>query len=408
MTADPSSLVFGLVCSSGLAVVPGSAGAWQKLLIATLVFLLVVAGVWRGRKLLIGLLNRRAVAGTKRIKSQRLRRVGVLQIMQLARMAVRIASVGIVVLALLVWLTFLPGVFPETTEWAGRLEHLILDELRVVAGGLLAALPGIGVVVVIFFVTRVMQEFLSHYFQSIESGEVESEVFDATTAETTRRLANVGLWVCAGIVAFPYVPGSDSPIFRGVSILAGLMVSLGSTNLVGQMINGLVLIYTRTLRPGDCVQIGEVEGTIEKISLFACSLRTPNEELVVLPNTKVAEGVKNFSRAREGSAVRFVTTVTIGYDAPWQQVHELLLAAARSTPEVRRDPEPFVRQAALEDFYVRYELVFAPADPSRRRLVLSHLHGEIQQRFHSAGLQIMSPHYESDPDAPKIPPARTG
>lgn len=386
------------------AIAPSLSSPLGRLALATLGFVLVVGVVWWGRKLVLSRLNRYAVAGTKRITSLRLRLLGLQQFMQLARMAVRLLSVGLVLVSLLIWLTFLPAVFPDTEVWAGRLEHAILDELQLFASAALSALPGVGVIIILFFVTRVVHEFLNHYFRSIESGEVASEIFDAVTAETTRRLVGVALWLGAVIIAYPYIPGSDSPVFKGVSILAGLMVSLGGNNLVGQMINGLVLIYTRTLRPGDCVVIGDVEGTVERLGLFSCALRTPNEELVTLPNSTVAAGVRNFSQAPAGSAVRFVTTVTIGYDTPWQKVHELLLAAASATPEIRREPAPLVRQAALDDFYVRYELVFAPADPSRRRLVLSRLHEAIQNQFHGAGLQIMSPHYEADPAAPKLPP----
>ncbi len=350
-------------------------------------------------------LNDAFFAGTKRITSRRLRQFGLQRIMHLARMAVRLLSVGLVLISFLLWLTFLPSVLPETESWAGKLEHAIVAELGIIGSLLLGALPGIGVIVILFFLTRVVHEFLNHYFQSIEQGEVESELFDAVTAATTRRLAGFALWTAAAIIAYPYFPGSSSPIFQGVSVLAGLMVSLGGSSLVGQLISGLTLIYTRTLRPGDFVAIGDVEGTVEHVGLLACRIRTPTEELVTLPNSSAATGVRSFSRATPGTAVQFVTTVTIGYDTPWQKVHALLLEAARGTPEIRREPEPLVRQAALEDFYVRYELVFAPADPSRRRLVLSHLHENIQDRFHAAGVQIMSPNYESDPAQAKSPPS---
>jgi small-conductance mechanosensitive channel len=183
------------------------------------------------------------------------------------------------------------------------------------------------------------------------------------------------------------------------------MVSLGSTNLIGQLVNGLMIIYSHAVRPGDFIQVTEVEGTIERLGLFSCSIRTGQGELVVVPNSTLAAGLKNFSRSLPGSAIQFVTAVTIGYDVSWRQVRELLLAAAADVPGVRRDPAPLVRQAALEDSYVRYELLFAPADPARRRALLSEVHAAILDRFHAAGVQIMSPNYESDPVQVKIPPA---
>jgi small-conductance mechanosensitive channel len=126
--------------------------------------------------------------------------------------------------------------------------------------------------------------------------------------------------------------------------------------------------------------------------------------LIVVPNSTLAAGLKNYSRSKPGVTAQFVTAVTIGYDVPWRQVRELLLAAAADVPAVRQEPAPIVRQAALEDFYVRYELVFAPVDPATRRVLLSEVHMAIQDRFHAAGVQIMSPHYRSDPATAKIPP----
>jgi small-conductance mechanosensitive channel len=268
------------------------------------------------------------------------------------------------------------------------------------------ALPELAIVVIVFFFTRIIHQVLNHFFQSIALGEVRSTVFDPVTAETTRRLGSVGLWICAIIIAFPYLPGSESAAFRGVTVLTGLMLSIGSANLVTQFTSGLVLIYGRALRPGDYVETGQTEGTIEHIGLLACTLRTYRDEVVFLPNATVANGVKNFSMRRGG--VRYIATVTIGYDAPWRKVHELLLAAAAATPGIRPAPGPTVLQTALDDFYIRYELQFTPEEPGQRIPLLSRLHEAIQDRFREAGVQIMSPHYRSDPATPKIPAREVG
>jgi small-conductance mechanosensitive channel len=279
-------------------------------------------------------------------------------------------------------------------------------EVQKLAFAAIGTLPGVGVVVLIYFGTRVLHEMLNHYFRAIIDGESQSTLFDNVTAETTRRLANLGVWVVALIIAFPYIPGSHTAAFRGITVLAGLMLSFGSANLVGQFASGLALIYGRNLRPGEYIDAGGSEGVVESIGLFACSLRTPRNEVVVLPHTVVAAGLKNYSRGASG--VRLAAVVTIGYDAPWRQVRDLLLAAAAGTEGVQIDPAPTVRQAGLEDFYVTYELLFTPADPRDRQPLLGRLHAEIQDRFQEAGVQIMSPHYYSDPAAPKIPPSRVG
>lgn len=373
--------------------------------VATLLFVTLVVLIWRARQRLLTWIDRRSVEWTKRITSWRLRVLGVKQIRNLARIFVRMVSAALLLGGGVVWLAFVLELFTATREWGDRLISAMVGQFSGIAWAALAALPGIGVVLVIFFFTRLIHEFFNHYFRSIEEGEVKSELFDEVTAEITRRLAGVGLWLAALIVAYPYIPGSDSAAFKGVSLLAGLMVSLGSTNLIGQMVNGLMIIYSHAVRPGDLIETGDVEGSIEKLGLFSCSIRTAQGVLIVVPNSTLAAGLKNYSRSQPGAAAQFVTAVTIGYDVPWRQVRELLLAAAADVPEVRKEPAPLVRQAALEDFYVRYELVFAPADPAKRRALLSEVHAAILDRFHAAGVQIMSPNYESDPAEPKIPPA---
>jgi small-conductance mechanosensitive channel len=372
--------------------------------VGTMVFLVVVALIWRARQRLLTWIDRRSVEWTKRITSWRLRVLGVKQIRNLARIFVRMVSAALLLGGGIVWLAFVLELFAATRAWGDQLIAMMLGQVAGISLAALSALPGLGVVLVIVFFTRLIHEFFNHYFRSIEDGEVKSELFDEVTAEITRRLAGVGLWLAALIVAYPYIPGSDSAAFKGVSLLAGVMVSLGSTNLIGQMVNGLMIIYSHAVRPGDFIETGEVEGVIDKLGLFSCSIRTAQGVLIVVPNSTLAAGLKNYSRAPAGVTAQFVTAVTIGYDVPWRQVRELLLAAAADVPDVRKEPAPIVRQAALEDFYVRYELVFAPVDPATRRAVLSDVHAAILERFHAAGVQIMSPHYRSDPATVKIPP----
>ena len=381
---------------SSVAVVAGS-------------IVLVLAGftgwillVWWIRKLILDRLTAVAFEKTRAITSRSLRRVSFRQLLQLSELGVRVASLGLILLGTFVAVVLVLAAIPSTRSWADQLENLILTELMVLGEGTLSALPGLMVIAVVFFLTRIVHEILKHFFRSVSAGEIQSSVFDPVTAETTRRLAGVGLWVCAAIIAFPYLPGNESAAFRGVSVLAGLMFSIGSASLVTQFASGLALIYGRVVRPGDYVEIGQTEGVIEHIGLLACSIRTPRDEVVALPNVTVAGGVKNYSRGQTG--VRFAATVSIGYDTPWRKVRELLLAAAAATPGIRAEPAPTVRQAALDDFYVSYELLVTPEEPQHRTALLGRLHESIQDRFAEAGVQIMSPHYEGDPAGPKLPP----
>lgn len=378
------------------------------LLLPTVLYAGYFAVVWWGRRRVLSGINRAMANQVKKLASGRLRRVSLQQLLPLSRLLVRLACAVLLLGGALAWLTAVLDVLPTTHDWAVHFETTLVLKLESVGRSVLLALPGLGVVVVLFFVVRVVHEILNHYFRLIEDGELESDVFDTVTAQTTRRIAGVGLWAAAVIIAYPHIPGSGTTAFKGVTILAGLMLSLGSTNLVGQLINGLVLIYSRAVRPGDVVTVDGTDGVVEELGLFASALRTADEQLVWLPNSALVAGVRNFSRAREGRAVRLTTEVTIGYDTPWRQVRDLLLAAAADTAGIRAEPAPLVRQVALEDFYVRYELVFAPDDVAGRKALLSSLHEAIQDRFAAAGVPILSPHYEMDPAIPKVPPNPPG
>jgi small-conductance mechanosensitive channel len=210
-------------------------------------------------------------------------------------------------------------------------------------------------------------------------------------------------------MAYPYLPGSRSDAFKGISVLIGLMISLGGTSVVAQAGSGLILMYTGTYHKGDYVRIGEHEGTIVEIGTFTTRMRTGLGEEIVLPNAMVVGATtKNYSRAAPGTMFVLDTTVTIGYDTPWRQVEAMLIEAAGRTPGIVATPAPRVFQTALGDFYVEYRLVTlaSPVDPRPRAEMLSGLHRNVQDVFNEYGVQIMSPHYMLDPPTAKVvPPA---
>jgi len=207
------------------------------------------------------------------------------------------------------------------------------------------------------------------------------------------------------VAAYPYIPGSDSEAFKGIGVFVGLMLSIGSSGIVNQAVSGLMLMYTRALRPGEFVQIGETEGTVRSIGFVNTRIETLRHEEISIPNAVIAGTVtRNFSRLAGDGGVRVPTKVTIGYDAPWRQVRAMLLLAAERTQSVARTPEPRVLQTALQDFYVEYTLLVTVMDPAKRPAVLDELHANIQDVFNENGVQIMSPNYEADPAQPKLVP----
>jgi small-conductance mechanosensitive channel len=213
------------------------------------------------------------------------------------------------------------------------------------------------------------------------------------------------LWVFALALAYPHLPGSGTDAFKGVSVFVGLMISLGSSGIVNQVMSGLTLTYSRALRLNDFVRIGDVEGTVTHLGSLSTKLKTLLREEITIPNAVVVSTqTTNYSRLADVEGVFVKTQVTIGYDTPWRQVKALLLLAASRTTGVRETPPPAVRQSALEDFYVEYTLLVCLEDPASRLVTLDQLHGHIQDAFNEHGVQIMSPNYEADPAGPKVVP----
>jgi small-conductance mechanosensitive channel len=324
---------------------------------------------------------------------------------------------GVTLLALLValfvsylWLTYSLGQFPYTAPWAGQLRGYLLDMLARVVLGMIESVPGLAFVVVIFLITRAVAQMLRVFFQRVEHGRIKLRWVDADTAGPTRRIFVVALWLFALSIAYPYVPGAQTDAFKGLSVLVGLMISLGGASVVGQVLSGVSLIYQRPLKPGEYVRIGEVEGTVMTMGFMRTTIHTGTGEEVSVPNSSiVAAGVRNYSRLVEGKGFVLHTAVTIGYDTPWRQVHAMLLEAARRTAGVVQEPAPYVVQTALSDFYVGYRLVCHASfeQAGRRAQAMSALHANIQDVFNEHGVQIMSPHYLGDPQTAKtVPPER--
>lgn len=319
-------------------------------------------------------------------------------------LAAALAWVGALLVAEL-WATFVLRQFAYTRPWGERASSWLLDRLQAFALAIAAAVPGLLTAVLIFALAWLLTRTLTLLLRRVEQGELQLAWLDQDTAGPTRRLGHLLVWLFALALAYPYLPGAQSESFKGVTVLAGLMLSLGASGAVGQAMSGLSLMYSRAMRPGEYVKIGEVEGTVSHMGLFATQIHTGMGEAVSLPNAVIAgQPVRNFSRLVGDGQFVLHTAVTIGYATPWRQVHHMLLEAAHRTPGVATEPPPYVVQTALSDFYVEYRLC-AQADrsaPRRRAEAMNQLHGHIQDVFNEHGVQIMSPHYMADTAEPQV------
>lgn len=305
----------------------------------------------------------------------------------------------------LAWLDAVLTRFPVTRPVGEKLAQLLVDALATVGEGLLSAIPGLLVVATIVVVTRLAARAFTGFFRRVEAGAIEVPWLDADVAPPTRRIVAAALWLFALVMAYPYIPGSKSDAFKGVSVLVGLMISLGATGAVGQAASGLMLLYSRTIRAGEWVRIGDHEGLVTNVGMFATRLRAGFGDEISIPNSVVVgTTTANYSRLGAGRGVLVETAVTIGYTEPWRQVEALLLLAADRTPSLRKDPKPVVVQTSLSDFYVEYRLYAYTDNAAGWLLVRGALHENVQDAFNEFGVQIMSPHYRADPPRPAVVP----
>jgi small-conductance mechanosensitive channel len=297
--------------------------------------------------------------------------------------------------------------FPYTRAWGESMRGFLMTTLQNLLLGIATAVPGLLTVALIFFIARFLVRLIGVWFKAVERGQLKPRWLYPETAQPTRRLLTGLVWVFAVAITYPYLPGSQTDAFKGASVFLGLMVTIGSSGLVNQLMSGFMITYSRALRQGDFVRIGDIEGTVIHLGVLSTKVRTVRHEEVTIPNAVVvSQTTTDFSRLSEFGGVFTPTSVTIGYDAPWRQVHALLLLAAERTPGLRRAPKPEVVQEALEDFYVRYTLLVCLESQELRLYTLDTLHAHIQDLFNEHGVQIMSPNYVVDPAAPKVVPKK--
>ena len=373
---------------------------------ATLVFFMLVKAAGYCRRKLLGLLPKLMGKHSERLKVGHTQLFDLQNLYYLIDRSLWLLYWLVVLLFCYQWLGFVLSQFPYTRSWGESLNIHLMELLNYLVSGILRAMPGLVVALSIFFIARGISAFSKRVLRRMaRPGTLKW--LTAETLQPTMRLTSLAIWLFALVMAYPYLPGSGTDAFKGLSVLLGLMISLGATSVIGQGAAGLILTYTRTMRVGEFVRVGDYEGTVTEVGIFTTTIRTGLGEVLTLPNSMITGSVtKNYSRIVEGPGYVVDTVVTIGYDTPWRQVEAMLLEAARRTEGVLQTPAPQVFQTALSDFYPEYRLVAQaiPSEPRPRAQLLSLLHANIQDVFNEYGVQIMSPHYLGDPEQPKWVP----
>ncbi|MEE4217537.1 MAG: mechanosensitive ion channel family protein, partial [Xanthomonadales bacterium] len=297
------------------------------------------------------------------------------------------------------------GLYPWTRPAARMLFRFIINPLESMWLGFVGALPNLIFLVILAIVVRYLLKFCRAFFRAIERGRIQLESFEAEWAMPTFKIVRILIIAFSIVIAYPYIPGSDSLAFKGVSVFLGILLSLGSSSFIANLLAGLTMTYRGAFREGDRVSVGEVLGTIEEVKVMTTRVRTPKNESVVIPNSNIlATHVINYTQLAKTEGLLLHTTVGIGYDTPWRQVEAMLIKAANLTEGANKEPPPFVLQTSLGDFAAQYQLNAYCSDVEDLPRIYSDLHANIQDVFNEHGVQIMSPAYVADPETSKVVP----
>ncbi len=248
--------------------------------------------------------------------------------------------------------------FPATQQFALKFYHNLLNAFSVIGNAIWDQTPSLAFLAVLYFIARYILKSLRFFFDQVITGKVTVAGLDAEVAPITYRIFKTLIILFFLVMAYPYIPGSDSPAFKGISIFLGVLFSLGSSSAIANLLAGVALTYQRSFHVGDVIKVGETTGVVLDRKLNVTRMKTWKNEIITMSNNTILNSyVTNLSQqVREGYGLILHTTVTIGYDAPWETVHALLIAAAKATNHILPTPPPFVLQTALNDFYVSYEL----------------------------------------------------
>ena len=315
----------------------------------------------------------------------------------------------LVLLQLLVSIPLIFSIFPETKTVTYTILGYVLSPMKDIFFAVVNYLPDLFKIIVIIICFRYLLKVIRFFANEIASGKLKINGFYADLAMPTYSILRVLFYSFMLVMIWPLLPSSNSEIFQGVSVFIGVIVSLGSTSIVGNVMSGLVMTYMRPFRIGDYIRFGDTEGEVVEKSMLVTRVRTRKNEIVTIPNSNMMSSqTSNFSSSAQRYGVIVHTKITIGYDEPWKKIERLLLDAAEATEGIKKHPKPYVRVTSLDDFYVEYEINGYTDRAKTLPTVYSALHSNILDHFHGAGVEIMSPHIEAHRDnlPLQIPPSR--
>ena len=375
-------------------------GLW-RMAKRVLYFILVIVGQyflfrltnWLFRKLKVRIL---------RLKDTKIRPVSIqgyelLDAQKQANLLVFLAGIGryiLMGLQLLITIPLIFIIFPQTEGLAYRILGYIWNPIRGIFVGIIDYIPKLFTIIIIWYAVRYLVRLVHYLAREIEAGRLKFNGFYPDWAMPTFHIVRFLLYAFMIAMIYPYLPGSDSGVFQGISVFVGLIVSLGSSTVIGNIIAGLVITYMRPFKLGDRIKLNDTTGDIIEKTPLVTRIRTPKNEVVTIPNSFIMSShTVNYSQSAREYGLIIHSEVSIGYDVPWRKTHQLLIEAALNTPGVIDDPRPFVLETSLQDYYPVYQVNAYIRDANSLSQIYSDLHQNIQDAFNEAGIEIMSPHY---------------
>jgi len=309
---------------------------------------------------------------------------------------IKILRYAIILLMLYLSIPMALSVFPATRGVAGILFGFVLSPVKSIFSSIVAFIPNLITIIVIVVVFKYLIKGVRYIAEEIDKGRLTIKGFYRDWAHPTFSIVKTLLYAFMFISIWPYIPGHDKAVFQGVSVFIGVIFTLGSTSIIGNLVSGLVLTYMRPFIIGDRIKIGDLVGNVVEKTPFVTRIRTPKNEEVTIPNSSIMTAQTfNYSQSARTYGLILHSTFTFGYDTPWRKIHEMLLEAAERTPEVQKMPKPFILQTALDDFYAEYQLNVYVVDADKSALIYSNLHQNVQDVFNENGIEITSPHFQT-------------
>ena len=375
------------------------AGAWTLLLVVA-VFIL-----FRSLRWMVVRIERRYHSAIEHIESGTFRLISAGSIWLAIRFTIRFLTLFAALALFYAYLHIVLDFFPWTRGLSANLRALTVAPLLVLANELVAAIPRLLIIFVIIVVARYIIRLARFFFSAIENGTIKFSGFEAEWSKPTYNIVRVLIIAFAAMVSYPYIPGSQSAAFKGISIFLGVLFSLGSSSLLANIIAGYTMAYRRAFHVGDRIQVGDLMGDVAQIGLMVTHLSSIKNEELVVPNSLILNSnVINYTSLARERGLILHTTVGIGYETPWRQVEAMLLMAAQRTTGLLREPPPFVLQQSLGDYAVTYQLNVFCDKPGEMFKLYTELHRNVLDVFNEYNVQIMTPSYIADPPQPKVVP----